>query len=151
MKLKNETTSEFVNTETGEVLLQTTSKTFNIKVTSEEFYFTFLTLLKDVVGLKSIIDVKVLFALCNNAEFNTGIVSMSTNKRKEIMEFVGITYHTLANSLSRLKKQKFISDKNRDYTINPIYFWKGDLKTREQLLKEGKLSINIEFENNEQK
>ena len=147
MKLKNEITTQRIHPETGGLFTETISKTFSIKTTSEEFYFTFLTLLKDVVGLKSIIDVKVLFALCNNAEYNTGTVSMSTNKRKEIMEFVGITYHTLANSLSRLKKQGFISDKNRDYTINPIYFWKGDLKTREQLLNEGKLSINIEFSN----
>ena len=33
--------------------------------------------------------------------------------------------------------------------MNPEYFWKGDLRTREQLLKDGKLNINIEFENEE--
>ncbi len=114
----------------------------------EEFFFTFLNPLKDIIGLKSIVDLKVLYVLCNMAEFNTGKVSMSTNRRDEICEILGITYNTLANSISRLKKNNFITDKKRDYTINPCYFWKGDLKTREQLLKEGgKLTLNIEFEN----
>ena len=148
MKLKNETTTEIVDKETGEVISSTISKTFSVKAKSDEFYFTFLTLLKDIIGLKSIVDLKVLYVLCNMAEFNTGKVSMSTNKRGEICEMLGITYNTLANSISRLKKNNFITDKKRDYTINPDYFWKGDLKTRDQLLKEGgKLTLNIEFEN----
>ena len=114
----------------------------------EEFCFTFLNPLRDIIGLKSIVDLKVLYVLCNMAEFNTGKVSMSTNRRDEICEILGITYNTLANSISRLKKNNFITDKKRDYTINPAYFWKGDLKTRDQLLKEGgKLTLNIEFEN----
>lgn len=147
MKLKNETTITTVHPETAEIVTETVSKTFTVKTNSEEFYMVFLTLLKDVMGLKSAVDIKVLYALCNQAEFNTGKVSMSTGKRKEIMEFIGITYNTLANSLCKLKKLGFITDKDRDYTINPKYFWKGDLATRERSLKEGRLSINIEFNN----
>ena len=147
MKLKNETTTEIVDKETGEIISSTISKTFSVKTKSDEFYFTFLTLLKDIIGLKSIVDLKVLYVLCNMAEFNTGKVSMSTNRRDEICDILGITYNTLANSISRLKKSNFITDKKRDYTINPTYFWKGDLKTREQVLKNGgKLTLNIEFE-----
>jgi len=146
MRLKNETTSTVVDSSTGQIITQTTSKTFSVKTNSEEFYMVFLTLLKDVMGLKSAVDIKVLYALCNEAEFDTGIVSMSTNKRKEIMSFIGITYNTLANSLCKLKKLGFITDNARDYTINPKYFWKGTLATRNSILKENKLNINIEFE-----
>lgn len=147
MKLKNEITTEVIDNQTGEIIKQTTSKTFSVKTTSEEFYFTFLSLIKDIIGLKSIVDIKVLYMLCNHAEFNTGIVGLTPNKRSEFMSELNITYHTLANSLTRLKQLGFISPNRGDVTINPLYFWKGDLKTREQLLKSGgKLSLNIEFE-----
>lgn len=145
--LKSETTQTTTNPDTGQVITETTSKTFKVRTTSEEFYFTFLTLIKNIVGLKSIVDVKVLYALCNLAEFNTGIVSLSTNKRNEILSFLDITYHTLSNSLTRLKKNGFIVVNKGDITINPQYFWKGDLKTRENLLRENNLSFNVEFVN----
>jgi hypothetical protein len=146
MRLKNETTKEIVNTETGEVFLQTTSKTFNIKVTSDSFYITFLTVIKELAGLKSIVDVKVLSCLCSIAEYNTGIVFLTAERKQYICDTMNLKYQSVANSLTNLKKSGFITGKGGTYTINPEYFWKGDLKTREQLLKEGKININIEFE-----
>ena len=147
MKFKNETTKELVNTETGEVFLQTISKTFNIKVTSDNFYITFLTVIKELAGLKSIVDIKVLSCLCSMAEYNTGIVFLTSERKQYICDTMELKYQSVANSLTNLKKSGFITGKGGTYTINPEYFWRGDLKTREQLLKEGKLSINIEFEN----
>jgi hypothetical protein len=118
------------------------------KVTSTENYITSLKTIEKLSNLKSIVDIKLLISLCSIMDYNSGNINLTKEKKQYLCNILQVKYQSIANSLSSLKKHNFIIGKNNNYTINPTYFWKGDLKTREELLKEGsKFTLNIEFEN----
>lgn len=151
MKLKNESVKkvEEVDPTTGEVYSQvvTTTKVYSTKVHVEEFYITFINALSRIVGLTRMLDVKVLALLCSKAEFNTGTVQLTPFVREALCEELLISYNSLANSLSSLKKKDFIKLSKGNCVINPLFFWKGDLKVREELLRNSELSFTINFSN----
>ena len=69
--------------QSGELL--TVSKTFSVKANkSEEFFFTFLSALNAISALSSASDLKILSMFCAIAEFNTGKVLLSKDKREDI-------------------------------------------------------------------
>ena len=109
-------------------------------------YYTFPAAIKELAGLTNMSDIKVLSCLCTMAEFNTGIVFLTSERKKEICEKFDLKYQSVANSLTNLKKRGFITGKGGNLCINPDYYWRGDLKTREQIINDGRISINIEFE-----
>ena len=142
-RLKNETVN--YSKETGEIF--TTSKSFSVKIDQDNFYMSYIENMSGFFNLKSAIDIKVLTKFCIIAEFNTGKVVLSPAERKEINEFLGISTQQLTNSISSLKKNNLITGEKGSYIINPIVFWKGNNDTRNDLIKNKKLSLNIEFEN----
>ena len=151
MKLKNETVTQIqdIDTFTGEIVnkVVTSSKTYSTKVQAEEFYITFINALSKIIGLNRMTDVRVLAMLCSKAEFNTGVVQLNSFVKQSIYSELSISYNSLANSLTSLKQKGFITiDKGR-CAINPLLFWKGDLKTREDLLRSSGISLTINFSN----
>jgi predicted transcriptional regulator len=60
--------------------------------------------------------------MCKNAEFNTGKVSLTTQKRKDLATELDISPQTLSNSLTSLKKSKLIDGNNGEFQINPLIF-----------------------------
>ena len=149
MKLKNEVTTEVeeVNQETGEITTKviTTSKVYSSRVQAEEFYITFISTLSKIIGLNRMTDVRVLALLCSKAEFNTGIVQLTPYVKELIYTELKISYNSLANSLSSLKRKDFITLEKGKCTINPLLFWKGDLKARQELLRTSGLEFIINF------
>lgn len=60
--------------------------------------------------------------MCQNAEFDTGKVSLTTQKRKDLCEKLQITPQTLSNALTSLKKSNLVHGKNGEFQINPQIF-----------------------------
>lgn len=81
--------------------------------------------------------------MCQNAQFNTGNVSLTTQKRKELCTNLNITPQTLSNSLTSLKKCNLIKGENGEFQINPQVFWKGSQASREALLKDKNIRITF--------
>lgn len=140
------TVREFVDVNTGEVLQYENTKTYKEKVDSEHFYMVFFDYLHKFKSLKrSAANNNVMTELCKLAEFNTGIVHMSTKTREEICEYLEISKTQLSNSLKALKDDGLITCDRGDYKINPEIFWKGDQKIRKDELLKGK-SLKITYE-----
>lgn len=54
-----------------------------------------------------------------------------------------ISQQTLSNCLAALKKSKLISGEKGEFRINPKIFWKGDAKSRKDLLKDKAIQITF--------
>lgn len=145
MRLKHSTTTDEVDNQTGEIVTITTSKTFSTKVTTDSFYMTFFSFIKELAGLKSIVDIKVLSCLCEMADYNTGTVQLTADRKDYICKRMDLKYQTVANSLTSLKKRNFISGKRGAYNINPEYFWYGTTDARKDLMVNDNLNFTIEF------
>jgi hypothetical protein len=146
-KLINQTTQSSINAETGELIEVTVEKSYSIKnVNVDNFYMTFIENMSGYFKLKSAIDIKVLTKFCCMAEFNTGVVNLTTKLRQETCELLQITTQQLTNSISKLKTKGFLTGEKGTYTVNPKVFWKGTTQEREKLLKSGTLTFNISIE-----
>lgn len=140
------TETQHMDADTGELIITTTEKIHTLKVTEDNFYMTYISLLQPVYQLEHVADMKLITKFCELAEFNTGKVSISTGKRREICEELSLNSSNFSKYIKRLKDKGLISGDKGEYTINPDIFWKGDRKTRAALLKEGKMSMTFKFE-----
>lgn len=140
-KLKHEQTH--VDQETGEIY--TTSKTFSVKVNQDEFYMTYIENMAGFFNLKSLVEIKVLTKFCIMAEYNIGRVLLPSGERTKLIEFLGISSQQLSNAIKHLKDNGLLEGDKGTYFINPLVFWKGRNDTRNELLKSGKLTLNVEF------
>lgn len=141
MRLKNETTVE-----DKDGVKTTTSKTYSVKVKSDEFYMTFVKYISPFFNLTQPTDIKLTMILCTMAEYNTGIVRLTSSDKKEIADTISVGVHTIENSITRLKKKNLISGEKGKYTINHFIFWKGTAEERSRLIKENKIQFGVSFE-----
>lgn len=146
MKLRNEQRVETVNPETGELQTIITAKEYSTRVKTDEFYMTFIDYVSPMFKLKSENARKLLVWLCCHAEWNTGEVNLTAADRVIISEELNICNNTITNNLQQLKKLNLISGEKGKFIINPQIFWKGDTKTRGQLLKDGEIRIKFSIE-----
>lgn len=137
--------TEIVRDEQGRTISTTTSKKFTVKTQQDSFYMTYFENLSGFYKLTSATDIKLISILCSKAEYNTGIVDLSTKFRDEICDTLGILSTQISRSLKSLEmKDLIIRDKDR-IEINPSCFWKGTNETRNKLLKEGGLELRVKF------
>ena len=134
-----------IDSQTGEILQTTSQRTFTTNIKSESFYMTFIDYIAPLYELKSNSLKNLLTYSCEHAEFNTGKVSLTTAARKVACDYLGISNNTLTNYLKKLKDSNLISGKDGEFIINPQIFWKGDTKSRAQILEneEIKITFNI--------
>lgn len=135
---------EIVDVTTGEVVKVDTQKTFTEKIAPESFYMTFINYMSPLFNLNSDVARNVLDWMCIRAEYNTGIIRLSTTDRVDMCSDLSITNNQITNSLKKLRDLNLITGEKGKFTINPEIFWKGDTKTRQQVL-EGK-SLKVSFE-----
>jgi len=140
-RLKHEQT--IVDPETGEIT--TSSKTYNVKVNYDEFYMVYIENMAGFFNLKSAVEMKVLTKFCMIADFNTGRVLLPSGLRTELLQFLSISSQQLTNAIKHLKENGLLEGEKGTYHINPLVFWKGSNEARRELLKSGKLTINVEF------
>lgn len=134
---------QVVDKDTGEITIQEVEKVFITKVKTDNFFMCFFENFAHFYGLKHLSDIKLIASMCEEAEFNSGVVYMSKGKRIKICERAGISFTNMSKNLSRLVDSGLISESNGDYTINPAVFWKGSIKERIEVLRSGNLSFCI--------
>lgn len=140
--LRNETVS--VDKETGEII--TTSKTFSVKVTQDEFYMSYINNMVGFFNLKSAVDIKLITKMCMIAEYNTGRVLVTPEVRKDVQQLLNISSQQMTNSIANLKKIGLIRGSRGTYHLNPMVFWKGTNDSRTAYLREeGGLRVIIDF------
>lgn len=136
--------SEAVDAQTGEIITYESKKVISEKIDSESFYMTFTDYIAPIFKLKSEIALKILIWMCENAQFNTGIILFSSDERNRLCTELSISTTQLSHSLKKLKDLKLISGKS-NIRINPLIFWKGDAQSRKDLLKDKMLQISFEL------
>lgn len=140
--LRNETTS--VDRETGEII--TTSKTFSVKATQDEFYMSYINNMVGFFNLKSAVDIKLITKMCMIAEYNTGRVLITPDVRSEIKQLLNISSQQMTNSIANLKKIGLLKGQRGTYQLNPMVFWKGSNDTRNAFISGGNsLRVTIDF------
>lgn len=134
-----------VNSDTGEVINTEVSKKFVSKIETDNFFMCFIENMAGFYNIKHLSDVKLLTAMCELAEFNTGIVHMTKKTRQIIHDKTGISLTNMNKNLKRLKELGLIAEDEGDYTINPAVFWKGSTTTRTEILKSGEMYFEIKL------
>lgn len=142
-RLTGTKTVQTVDGATGELITVETEKNFLLKVDPERFYMCFFEKMSSFYGIKHISDMKIMVAMCEQAEFNTGIVTMSKRVRAIIGEKTGVSMSNISKNLKRLIDIDLIAEMNGDYVINPEVFWKGELKKRAELLEVDGIRFNV--------
>lgn len=114
-----------------------------IKIKSEGFYMTFIDYISPLYNLKTDTAKSILSWMCVHAEFNTGIVKLTTSDRKEICTLLSISSNTLTNNITLLKKHKLITGEKGTFHINSEIFWKGDMQTRDKVINSEEFKITF--------
>lgn len=138
--------TQVVDKDTGEVLVTESSKVYKEKIKEDSFYMTFIDFIAPYYKLQTESARKLLTWMCEHAEFNTGVVLLPANVRKEISSKLGVTNNTITNGLKTLKTLGLISGERGEFTINPQIFWKGDLKARRELLAKNEFKIKFSID-----
>lgn len=139
-----ENTHTYFDKDTGEQVSET--KTVHVRTkTDVEFYMTFLEAISFVTKIKNGTVMWILAKLCLHAEYNTGICYLAPELRKEIADDLNIKVQYFNQCLMALRKSGIIKDNNGKVFINPVCFWKGELKEREKLMKDKERHLHIIF------
>ena len=141
---------EIVDVTTGEVVKVDTQKTFTEKVSPESFYMTFIGYMSPLFNLHSDVARSILDWMCMRAEYNSGVVDLSASKRQKMCQDLSITSNQVTNNLRKLKELGLITGEKGEFTINPEIFWKGDTKTRQQVLECKSLKVSFEIVDNQE-
>lgn len=132
---------EIVDCETGEIKVIESQKVFTKKVKNDNFYFTFIDFIAPLFRLRSDSAKTLLVWLCTNAEFNTGIVRLTADDRRQLCETLNMSNNAITNCLKKLKDLNLISGQDGKFTINPQIFWKGEMSVRDRLLQSEDIQI----------
>ena len=116
--------------EKGNLKFETETQYYSIPFRGDEFYMTYYKYMAPLFRIKSLMDVKVLWQLTQYAEFSTGIVVLSPERRKHIVSVTGVSLNNLPKHLASLKNLGLITGERNDYTLNPAIFWRGSNKDR---------------------
>lgn len=122
------------------------TKKFTVKVRPENFYLTYIDNLSGYFCLTSNTDKIILSYLCAKAEYDTGRAFVDPQERIDACKKFDISIQQFSNSISKLKSLNLLTGKNGFYMINPAVFWKGNSKTRSELLTDNKLAVEFNFE-----
>lgn len=131
----------YLDSETGELVTVESVKRQKISIKSDSFYMTFIDYVAPFFQLKNGTSKSILSWLCGKAIFNTGQVSLGAADRKKLCEELNIRNNVLSNSLRELVNKALIMGSKGSYIINPQVFWKGDLKTREDILNNSEIQV----------
>lgn len=131
--------------ETGELHLLETSKTFRTRVEPDRFFSIYIERLASLYGIKQLSDIKVMIALCELAQYDTGVIHLNKNVRRTIQTKTKVSPTNLSKNIKRLAELDLLKYEDGTVTINPRIFWKGSMKVRRDLLKVGGLSFKVEL------
>lgn len=136
---------EIVDVNTGEIVKVDSQKTFTEKINPEHFYMTFIDYIAPLYQLHSEVARRMLDWMCEHAEYNTGIVDLSTSKRQQMCTELNLANNQVTNNLKKLKDLNLITGDKGSFTVNPEIFWKGDAQTRKDILNNKSLQVSFEI------
>lgn len=139
-RLKNETT--LVNNDGVETV---TSKEYAIEVDAESYYYTFIKSMAMFYDVNCITDVKILAFLCERVQFNTGEVRVTSKDRRLLTEVTGVKTQAISNAIRRLKGLGLIAGDSGVYRVNPEIWWKGSMRTRQEMLNGDGFKLSLVF------
>lgn len=145
-QIVHENSKTVVDTYTGELIQETTSKVFTVKKEVEPFFLTYSRFMSILYNLNSLAAVKILWKFLEIAKYNTGEVFITPQIKKNIIESLNISLSIYNKSIVTLKEVEIISGERGLYVINPKIHWKGDFKTREKIIQSG---IKVTIQPNE--
>lgn len=126
--------SQSTDPTTGEIR----SYTDRQEVIKSEVEPFFLTYSREILALygKSIFNAttKVLWKLLEIAEYNTGKVYVTTERRNAIMSACDISRASYDRAVRELVEADIMSKEGNTYTIRENMFWKGDREERRKLM-----------------
>lgn len=135
-----------IDKDTGEVFETEVKKLIKVNMgKQEEFYMTYCKYLAPLYELTYADDLKLIVKLCEWGVYDKGTVSLTTSRRAEITEKLGIHASNISKSLKRLLEKKLITGDRGEYQLNPVIFWKGDRAIRKELLRKGGLEVMFNF------
>jgi hypothetical protein len=121
--------------ENGNKTFQTETQFYSIPFKGDEFYMTYYKYMAPLFRIKSLHDVKVLWQLTQYAEFGTGVVVLSPERRKHIASITGIGLNNLPKHLKSLSVLGLIYGSRNDYVLSPVVFWRGSNKDRNDFME----------------
>ena len=139
------TTTTVIDKEGNEVITDEKKLHSVVLDDTDKFYMVYFNMLRTFYQIKYLKDVMLLFKLCEMANFNTGVVSLSANDRNDLCLFLNVLNSNLSTGLRRLRSLGLIFGEKGRYTINESVFWKGDKEMRKQLLKDRGIDFVIRF------
>jgi hypothetical protein len=119
----------------GEKRFQTETQYYSIPFKGDEFYMTYYKYMAPLFQIKSLHDVKVLWQLTQYAEFGTGVVVLSPERRKHIAKVTGIGLNNLPKHMKSLSNLGLIYGMRNDYVLSPVVFWRGSNKDRAEFFE----------------
>lgn len=124
------------NPETNQIEEVETRKVHKVKMKSEdEFFMLYIKYLSPFYDLKYADDIKLMAKLMEWCDFNKGEVFLTSSRRKEITEELGIHKSNISTSLKRLREKNLIYGDKGEYKINPTVAWKGSNASRLELMR----------------
>lgn len=134
----------------GEVVSTDVRKTYIVKLDdTDRFFMVYFNMLQSFYEIKYLKDMKLLIKLIESAEYNTGKVSVTTQRRLDLCTELDVTSTNLSAGFKRLLDLNLISGTKGDYLINESAFWKGEANIRKGILKDKGLDILIKFQSSE--
>lgn len=132
--------------EKGKDVFFSETQVYGVPFKGDEFYMTYFRYMAPLFRIKSLHDVKVLWQLTQYAEFSTGTVVLSPERRRHIESVTGVQIKNLSKHLASLRELGLITGDRNDYQISPMIFWRGANKDRTEFLEtdEGRRVI-LEF------
>lgn len=85
--------------------------------------------------IKSVSTIHVLYKLLELANFNENKVNITTSIRKDICNSLKISNVTFSKCIKQLTDLHVLTGTKGTYIIDEGCFWKGDYRTRQQLMK----------------
>lgn len=125
---------ETVDHQTGEII--TSEIKFIKHVDSESFIMVFLSDMSGLFSIKGEMEQLMLTWMWKNSGWNNSPVVIDKFIKEEISKDRGVKVQSISDALTRLvNKEILIKNRRLFYSLNPKYFFKGDRKDRDEILK----------------
>lgn len=111
-----------VDSETGELIEETVSKTFFVNKKSEPFFLTYVKGLSIIYGIKSASALRLLYKLLELSEFNKTEIQISAPKKKEILKELEISEPCFTKSMKILSDAGLVIGGRGLYNISEDIF-----------------------------
>lgn len=100
-------------------------------------------------SLNGVVPVRVLFCLMSRVEFNTGHISLNSSRKGVLLSELGMSDQMFSRAIRILCRDNIMSPvmyvdrrtgeeriSRGDYMVNPAFFWRGLLRSRNKVLEE---------------